>query len=181
MARTYKAWAGSGVNGAFVDGDPIKLTPHIQPLKDDLDLIGLGVFQRNVYGGGDENFGIPVGVGTGYTNVANSLQFVLDNTNSQVSNAANLVCQVRVSVRVADGSISVTPQVFNVTDSNTPTQSGAVACSATALDFSGANSVQTLSFTPATGKKTYVVQVKKSADTFQVWCARIAWDVYISN
>ena len=181
MSRKFIAWAGSGVGGAFVDGDPIKLTPHIQPAKDNFDLLALGVFARNVYGGGDENLGLPVGVGTGNVTVFNALNFEIDNSNSQVSASANIICQVRVMVRVEDVTISVTPRVFNVTDASVPTQSGAVACSTTPTDFSGANQQQTISFTPATGKKQYVVQVAKSADTFQVWAARIAYDVYING
>ncbi len=74
--------------------------------------------------------------------------------------------------------ISVTPRVYNVTDASVPSQSGAAACTATADDFSGSNQKQTISFTPATGKKKYVIQVVKSADSDVVIACRGVYDVY---
>lgn len=181
MSRTLKSLQGSGVGGAWVDGDKFKLTPHYQPLKDDLDLLMLGVLGRNVYGGGDENFSFDVGAGTGWLTALNSLEFEIDNAGSQVSAATNLVCRVRLMLRVETGGITVTPRVYNVSDASVPTQSGAAATSGTDQTFTGTNQRQTLTFTPASGKKKYVVQVQKSADDEPVWCARIGWDVYIDS
>jgi len=166
-----------------VSPDPTSFgkTTHYDPLKNDIDLLALGCFGRNQYGGGSEIVGFGVGVGTGQLQAYDSVEFEIDNTSNQISGSANVVIQVRVMVRVENAGISVTPRVFNITDSSVPTQSGAAACTATASDFSGTNQKQTISFTPASGKKRYIVQVAKSADTFQVWCARIAWDCFVNN
>lgn len=146
-----------------------------------MDLLGLGVFARNLYGGGSEVVGFGVGAGTGWLTALDCLEFEIDNTGTQVSASANLIAQVRVSVRVENAGITVTPRIYNITDSTVPTQSGAVACSAILTDFSGTNQKQTISLTIPTGKKKFVVQVQKSADTYQVWAAKIAWDVYING
>ena len=171
---------------ASADPTDFGKTTHWDPLKNDVDIIQLGNWCRNQYGGGDETNGLGIGVGTGYVTALNSIEFEIDNTSGQISGSTNLVCQARVSVRVVDSvspasGISVTPRVYNVTDSSVPAQSGAAACTATAEDFTGSNQKQTISFTPATGKKKYVVQVAKSADSDVVIACRIAFDLYMNN
>lgn len=175
MSRTFDRLAGSGVGGAYIALDPFGYQ-SAQKMKDAIDLLALGVFFRSLFGGGSETVGLDVGVGTGFVRALEQIEIEIDNTGNQVSGSDDLICQVRLSVRVANAGISVTPRVYNLTDATVPTQTGAVACSATALG--GTNSDQTISFTPAAGKKRYIVQVQKSADTFQVFCSRIAWDCY---
>ena len=161
-------------------------TTHWDPLKNNVDLLMLGCYARNQYGGGSETVGIGVGVGTGYVTVQDSIEFEIDNSNSQVSNTTNLVCQARICLRVTNtvspaSGISVTPRVYNVTDASVPTQSGAAACTSDDDTFAGSNQKQTISFTPATGKKKYVMQVAKSSDLDNVIACRIAFDVYANN
>jgi hypothetical protein len=177
MSRTFDRLAGSGVGGTYLALDPFGYQ-SAQKMKDLLDLLGLGCFFRNLYGGGSETNGLGVGVGTGSVRVLDSIEIEIDNTGSQVSNADDLICEVQICVRVQNAAISVTPRVYNLTDSSVPTQSGAAACSATAPDFSGTNSQQTISFTPASGKKKYIVQLAKSADIYQVFGARLVWNCY---
>lgn len=184
MSRTYIPLAGTGAGSAYQSGDPFGYQ-SAEKLRNDIALAALGVWGRNQYGGGDENFGFPVNdpPSTDWMTALNCVEFEIDNSNSQLSGSTNVVIQARVMVRVEGGSpaISVTPRIYNLTDASVPTQSGAAACSAAALDFSGTNQKQTITLTPAAGKKTYVIQVQKSADTERVWCARIAWDVYIDG
>jgi hypothetical protein len=177
MSRTFDRLAGSGVSGAYVSLDQFGYQ-SAQKTKDMLDLLGLGVFFRSKFGGGSEALGLGVGVGAGWVRALEQIEIEIDNTGSQVSNADDLICQVLVSVRVENAGISVTPRVYNLTDASVPSQSGATACAATAADFSGTDSAQTITFTPAAGKKKYIVQLQKSADTYQAFGARIAWDVY---
>lgn len=183
MSRTFIALP------SFTPGadTPIKINNFLQPATDNVDLIALGCFARNQYGGGSEITGLSVGVGTGYVTVWDAIEFEIDNTSNQITSTLEaLVCQVRLCLRVVDTvspatGISVTPRVYNVTDSSVPTQSGAAACVATALDFSGSNQKQTISFTPANGKKKYVVQVAKSADDDEVIACKVAYDLYING
>jgi hypothetical protein len=165
---------------------PVEIDNFLQPAKDNADLLALGCFARNLYGGGSEINGIGVGVGTGYITAYDAIEFEIDNTSNQLSGSANLVCRARICLRVVDtvspaSGIAVTPRVYNVTDLSVPTQSGAAACTATADDFSGSNQKQTITFTPANGKKKYVVQVVKSSDDDLVIACKIAWDVYIQS
>ncbi len=175
MSRTYIPWP------ALTDPQYPTETTHWQPLKDALDMLPLGLFGRNIYGGGSEVAGFAVGAGTGWLTAVDCLEFEIDNSNNQISGSANLVCQVRVCVRVENAAITVTPRIYNLTDASAPTQSGAVACSATSADFSGSNQRQTIALTLPNGKKKFVVQVQKSADTYEVWAAKIAWDVFVNG
>lgn len=185
MSRTHVAIAGTGSGSAYQALD-VWGYQTAEKVRNDLALAALAVWGRNIYGGGSEINGIGVGVGTGYVTAYDSIEFEIDNTSNQVSSSSLLVCQVRLCVRVVDtispaSGISVTPRVYNVTDSSVPTQSGAAACTATNSAFSGSNQKQTISFTPANGKKKYVVQVAKSADSDEVVCCKIAWDLYIAG
>jgi hypothetical protein len=139
MSRTFDRLAGSGTAGAYLALDQFGYQ-SAQKLKDMLDLLGLGCFFRNLYGGGSEINGLGVGVGTGSVRVLDSIEIEIDNSGNQVSNADDLVCQVQLCVRVENAGISVTPRVYNLTDASVPSQSGAAACTATAADFSGTNS-----------------------------------------
>lgn len=67
---------------------------------------------------------------------------------------AGLTVQARVEVRTDDGGTSVTPSIRRTTNTATDMVTGA-ACTATAADFSGTDSKQTLVFTPTAGVNTY--------------------------
>lgn len=182
MSRTFAPIAGTGPGDVYQVNDYWGYQTA-ETVRQALALLGLGCFGRNQYGGGDESVSFPIGAGSGWLTALNAVEFEIDNSNSQISGSASVVIQARVMVRVDNTSpgISVTPRILNITDNTVPTQSGAATCSETAVDFSGTNQKQTITLTPATGKKKYVVQVQKSADTEAVWCARIAWDVYIAG
>ena len=79
---------------------PVTIAGFLQPAKDNADLLALGCFARNLYGGGSELIGFGVGAGTGQLTAYDCVEFEIDNSNSQVSGSTNLICQVRVMVRV---------------------------------------------------------------------------------
>lgn len=168
---------GSGVSDSFLAGDPFDYV-MANELREDLNLLALGVFCRNWYGGGDDNVGIIASVATDVLNQGDG--FELDNTANQLYGSAGIVIQVRVRLRVFNAAVSVTPRIYNVTDSSVATISGAAACSATATDFSGANQQQILTLTPVSGKKKYKVQITPSAATHQAWASGVLWDVYVA-
>src|SRR4051812_20651611 len=119
MSRTFDRLAGSGTAGAYLALDQFGYQ-SAQKLKDMLDLLGLGCFFRNLYGGGSEINGLGVGVGTGSVRVLDSIEIEIDNSGNQVSNADDLVCHVQLCVRVENAGISVTPRVYNLTDASVP-------------------------------------------------------------
>jgi hypothetical protein len=151
---------------------------HYDPLKNDLDLLMLGIIGRNQYWGGDDNIGILSAVVVDVLNQGDG--FEIDNTSNQLSGSSGVVVQVRIRLRVENAAISVTPRIYNVTDAAVATTSGAAACSATATDFSGSNQQQTLTLTLASGKKKYKVQITPSAATYQAWASGVVSDIYIS-
>jgi hypothetical protein len=75
--------------------------------------------------------------------------------------------QARVEVRVGNSGISVTPQIYNVTDASVEVTGS--ACSATNADYSGTDQKQTLTITPASGVKKYRLRLTPSANTHPVW------------
>ncbi len=173
----FEKLTGSGGSGAYVATDKWGYQTANR-LRLDLNLLMLGIISRNQYGGGDDNIGI---LASSVTDVLNQGDgFEIDNTSNQLSGSTGVVIQVRVRVRVENAGISVTPRVYNVTDSSVPTQSGAAACTATATDFSGSNQQQTISLTPVSGKKKYKVQITPSAATYQAWASGVLWDLYIA-
>jgi hypothetical protein len=176
MANLVKL-TGSGGGGAYVSADIVDYV-WANILRVDLTLLMLGIIGRNQYGGGDDNIGILASSVTDALNQGDG--FEIDNTSNQLSGSTGVVIQVRVRVRVENAGISVTPRIYNVTDSSVPTQSGAAACTATATDFSGTNQQQTIALTPVSGKKKYKVQITPSAATYQAWASGILWDLYIA-
>ncbi len=176
MANLVKL-AGGGAFSAFVSADIVDYVTF-NTLRVDLNLLMLGIISRNQYGGGDDNTGILASSATDVLHQGDG--FEIDNTGNQLSGSTGVVIQVRVRVRVENAGITVTPRVYNVTDSSVPTQSGAAACSATATDFSGSNQQQTIALTPVSGKKKYKVQITPSAATYQAWASGVLWDLYIA-
>ncbi len=191
MSRVLKRLAGGGGGGAFVSGDLFKLTPHVQPLKDDLDLLMLTTLCRNVYGGGSEAVGLD-GSATGDADVLNWTPFVVDNTNNQLStfsdtNGATFVAQCRFLLRVTNVGITVTPKILYGTTITTVTTvatiSGQATCSATNTDFSGTNQYQIVSVTLPTGVNLFkpVVTIGGTPAAGYMAFARAYWDIYVQS
>ncbi len=153
-------------------------TTHYDPMKNNFDLLMLGIIGRNQYWGGDDNIGILAAIATDVLGQGDG--FEIDNTGNQLSGSSGVVVQVRIRLRVENAAISVTPRIYNVTDAAVATTSGAAACAATATDFSGTNQQQTLALTLASGKKKYKVQITPSAATYQAWASGVMSDIYIA-
>ncbi len=141
---------------------------YLNKLRNDLNQAASGTFGRSHFVGGSLTRGL---VTAAATDVLDSIDFEIDNTSSYVSGTSGITVTVTVWVRVENAAISVTPRIYNVTDSGVATTSGAAACSATALDFTGTDSKQTLVLTLAAGVKKYRLQITPSAATYQVWAA----------
>jgi hypothetical protein len=109
-------------------------------------------------------FGAPRGKpsGLGPSDAYDYVDIEIDGTNQ-----GGLTYQARVEVRVADPGVSITPKIRNLTD-GTDAGTG-VACSATALDYSGTNQKQTIAITLASGIKKYRLQYTVSNVSFQTW------------
>jgi hypothetical protein len=73
----------------------------------------------------------------------------------------------RVEVRVENVGLSVTPQIYNVTDASVA-GTGA-ACAATAADYSGTDQKQSFSVTLGDGVKKYRLRLTPSNNTYQFW------------
>lgn len=95
-------------------------------------------------------------------NVYDYLDFELDGDQ-----LANITVQVRVEVRTAAGGTSVTPVVYNVTDD--ADEATGDACTDTEQDYSQTNQKQTLTWTPASGVKTYRVVVDAGDENAEVF------------
>lgn len=158
MSRTLKTIAGSGGGGAFVAGDKFKLTPHVTPLKDDLDLLMLGLVARAVYAGGDWDNGVDASA-AGDFDVLRAVPFEVDNASNQISGSTGLVCRITYYCRVSNAAITITPKIVYGTAitnlTNVATISGHAACSAIAADYSGTNQVQQVTFTLPSGVKLF--------------------------
>lgn len=72
---------------------------------------------------------------------------------------SGLFVRAQVEVR-ANGTTTVTPSIYNVTDA--VTEITGAACSATNIDYSGANQKQTLAISTQTVKKVYRMRVQAS-------------------
>lgn len=187
MSRVLKRLAGGGTAGAFVDGDQFKLTPHIKPLKDDLDLLLLGAIARNKYAGGMQAFAIDASA-NGTFDLSPWFPIEIDNQGSQLSgftdaNSATLVVQFRFMVRVSNAGITVTPRVYDITAAAAATTSGAAACSATNDDYSGTNQQQTLALTLPNAKHKFKPQITIAgtpAAGYQAWGVAV-FDCYVEN
>jgi hypothetical protein len=155
---SYAEWVGSGGGGAIAVGDDWD-RPVIEGVRQNIKALAA---RRAVYPlGGSRNVGIQ------YNAVIDAydwLPFYFDGTEFQ----AGATVRARVDVRSADAATSITPQIYNVTDTSVAV-TGA-ACSATLADYTGANQRQTLSFTPATGAKEYRLRLTPSNDTNLVYC-----------
>lgn len=191
MSRVIKRIAGGGTGGAFVDGDLFKLTPHVQPLKDDLDILMLGVLGRNMFCGGSDTVGVPA-IATGDVNLESWIPISVDNTANQLtsfsdSNGAALIVRMRFLVRVSNAGISVTPKIVYgstiTTITSVATISGQTACNATNDDYTGTDQYQTVLITLPTGVNLFKPLLTISGtpvSTYQVW-GKAVYDCYISS
>lgn len=139
---------------------------------------GLNKIRKGLWQGASGNFArtVPVGgslsrglIGSAVVDVIDAVDFQIDNTSSYLSGSTGVTVNIVVWVRVENASISVTPQIYNVTTASVASTTGGAACSATATDFSGTDSKQTLVLTPAAGVNLYRLRATPSAATFQFW------------
>lgn len=142
----------------------------LNTIRDFLNMVAAGSFCRDVPIGGSFTTGL---VGSAVVELIEPVYFTIDNTSSYVSGSSGLTIPITVYCRVENAAISVTPQIYNVTTAAVAATSGAAACSATATDYSGTNSIQTLLLTAAAGVNVYVCRVTPSAVTYQVFAK--AW------
>lgn len=130
----------------------------------DVDLPGLSIpsvaVPRAIY---------PLGGSRNQALQHNAVMDAYDYLDTEIDSAevAGMTVQARVEVRVGNSGISVTPEIYNVTDASVEVTGS--ACSATNADYSGTNQKQTLTITPATGAKQYRLRLTPSANTFPVW------------
>jgi hypothetical protein len=140
-----------------------KKTTHVTPLKYAIELAALGVFGRNQYmGGSAEGWSLDLTSAGDLDLQPVSLRFLVDNTNSQITNSASVVVRVRYYLRVSSAVVSLTPKILKSTDDSSysaATISGQAACTGTATNFSGTNQKQTVLLTLDAGLRYYRPQV----------------------
>lgn len=172
MARTYKRVTGTGSGGVIIEGETLEIIPHWQPMKHDLDMLALSTFFRGQFMGGSRLSGLAVEADGDY-DLPGWVPIPHDNTAAQLSgftdaNGATRIFQARYLIRVSNAAISATPKIRygaafgDIAVENTGTVatiSGALACSATAEDFSGTNSYQTVTITEPSGVKLWKPQL----------------------
>lgn len=159
MSRLWTRAIGTGSGGYFLAGtDHLKATTHLIPWQYDIELAGLGSFCRGEYAGGSWTRAIDASA-AGDVDLIDAVPFTVDNTNSQLSGATNLICRVTYYVRVSDAAVSLTPKIlYGATFAaltTAATISGQAACTATAGDYSGTNAIQTVVFTLPAGVKYF--------------------------
>lgn len=165
MSRVAKRLSGSAAGGDFNIGiDRFKGTANIQPLKEQIDLIMLGSWCRDLPVGGSSIDGID-GSTSGDKFLLGARPVRIDNSNAQLSgftdaNGATLVVNFIYFCRVSNAGISVTPKVVYGTSMSdlvtVATISGAFACTATGDDYTGSFQVQTVSLTLPSGAKWFL-------------------------
>jgi hypothetical protein len=124
------------------------------------NVISLASARIQHYLGGDRLRAVPRVASA--QDAVNYIDVELDGTS-----LAGLTVQARVEVRTTNAATGVTPKIRNVTDS-TDAATG-VSCTATAQDYSGTNSKQTLGFSPAAGVKKYRLQLTPQNTTNDVF------------
>lgn len=137
------------------------ITADWAPLRATLDALMNGVIQRNVFAGG--TFEIDAS-SSGNFDLPGWIPIQIDNTGNRISGfsdsgGAALVCRFRYLLYVSDAAVTVTPRIFDITANAAATISGAAACSATALDFSGSNQQQNISLTLPNADHVFKPQV----------------------
>jgi hypothetical protein len=197
MSRKLKRLTGAGAGGDFNATEKFTFTAHIQPLKEDVDILMLSTLFRNLWVGGTVgDAGINVEADGDY-DIPNWKKHWVDNTSQQLTNftdtnGATFVFQYHYYLRVSSGVISLTPKMrYGTTYSDVAvagtgsvaTISGALACSGTAADFTGTNQYQIVGVTHPTGKKIWKPQVTVASTggvPFEIWLDVYA-DCYIQS
>lgn len=159
MSRLYTRIVGNISGSYFTTSDRANMLTLVGlPLQYNIELCALGSFCRGMYAGGDWADAIDCSA-AGDVDLIRAVPFTVDNTNSQLSGATNLICQMTYYVRVSDAAVSVTPKIFYGATfaalTTAATISGQAACTATTTDYSGTNSIQTVVFTLPAGVKYF--------------------------
>lgn len=149
-----KRLAGSGTLGAWQDGDDFLLTPHAQPLLDDLDLFLAAIPRRDVFAGGGQHIDLD-GNTSGLKDLFPFVPIGVDNRGSRITgfsdaNGATLIHQFRFFIFVSNAALVVTPRLYDITAIGAATIAGDLGCSGTTEDYSGANQQQAITFSSPT-------------------------------
>lgn len=191
MARVISILEGSGTGGAFVDGtasppaDRLKLTNFVNPLKYNLELMLAGQFGVNRPGGGSERE--MDGSAAGTFDLRPLMPVMVDNRNNQISgftnaNGAVLKAQFRFFLWASTTAITLTPAVYNISQSAAASITGAAALSASSNDdYSGANQQQTITLSLHNSLSYYKPQVVVAGTPAAgyVWRAYTLFDLYV--
>lgn len=167
---------------AFVDPTTVTIDNFFNPLKDAVDLVGLGSFPRNVRMGGSMTIGIAAEV-TGDVVLPDWALVILDNSNNQISGSANVIVRVRFLVRVSNGAINVTPKVYKFSAGADATITGALACAATSDAYMSSNQQQTVTLTLPNGVTSFQPRLTiggTPAPGYKVWGTAIL-DCFING
>lgn len=181
MSRTFNPIVGGGAGGAYQVNDPFGFQTA-EKLRNDLALLALGCFQRNVFAGGSQDFWLDASA-SGDFDLPSWLPIEADNSNSQISGSSSVIVQFRYFLRVSNAGITATPKVYDITAGAAATISGAVACSTTLEDFSGANQQQTVTLTLPAAKHQFKPRVTiggSPATGYRVWGLAM-YDCYING
>lgn len=100
--------------------------------------------------------------GVGPYDVYDYVDIEIDGTNQ-----TGITFRARVECRTDRAGCTITPKIRNITTS-TDMVTGA-ACAAGAVDFSGTNQKQTLTFTPTTGANKYRLMFTLSSPSGSTW------------
>jgi len=125
-------------------------------IKDNIIALASGRIGRSL--GGSRQVSVPI--------VA-SAQDAIDYIDVEIDGTllAGLTVRARVEVRTADAGTGVTPKIRNITDS----VDAVTGVSSTSITWGGADSYQTLTFTPVTGIKKYRLMLTPANTTNPVF------------
>lgn len=145
---------------SFSSPTPMTITADWAPLRNTLDALMNGVVQRNVFAGGTFELD---GSSSGSFDLPGWIPIEIDNSSNRITGfsdgTAVLKVQFRFLLYTTSSGVTVTPRIYDITAAAAATISGQTACSATALDFSGANQQQTVSLTLPNAKHVFKPQV----------------------
>jgi hypothetical protein len=191
MARILSRLTGSGSGGEWVPGttsppaDRAKETNFLTPVKYNLELLCAGILGMNRFaGGGDIELD---GSTAGTYDLRPMMSMGVDNRNNQISgfsdaNSATIVIQFRFYLWSSNSALTLTPAVYNVTQSATATTATPVACSAGSEDYSGTSQQQTITLSLYNGFCYYKPQVILAGTPARGyrWRAYAQFDAYMS-
>jgi hypothetical protein len=192
MSRVLRRLSGGGTGGAFVPGtvsppaDRILFSNVVVPAQDDLDLFLSAATCANVYAGGSLEFEIPAEA-TGRVDLRPYVPIRVDNRNNQISSFNNahgstLITRFRFFVWVSRSAINVTPKVYNISTLADASTTGAVACSTTTEDYSGANQQQSVTLNLPNSESVFKAQLEIGGSPVKGDGVRgfALWDCYVA-